>query len=73
MIQRDEILMPYLKVLSTFRDKVRSLAISKDADALKEILDVCDKIRDVDLVPLGVALDDQDSMYSIRSYMSNRS
>ena len=54
--------MPYLKVLSSFRDNVRRLAISKDPDALKEILSVCDKIRDVDLVPLGVALDDQDSM-----------
>jgi cysteinyl-tRNA synthetase len=52
--------MPYLRVLSSFRDGIRQLAISKGDSAAKEILALCDKLRDSDLVPLGVALDDQE-------------
>ncbi|KAJ3563550.1 hypothetical protein NP233_g8870 [Leucocoprinus birnbaumii] len=59
-INREEVLMPYLRVLSSFRDGVRQLAIGKGDTALKDILAMCDKLRDVELVPLGVALDDQD-------------
>lgn len=58
--QREEVVMPYLRVLSSFRDGVRQLAISKGDGATKEILALCDKLRDIDLVPLGVALDDQE-------------
>jgi len=58
--QREEVVMPYLRVLSSFRDGVRQLAISKGDGAAKEILALCDKVRDADLVPLGVALDDQE-------------
>lgn len=53
-------LMPYLRALSTFRDGVRKIAIEKNETALKDILTLCDKLRDEDLVPLGVALDDQE-------------
>lgn len=53
--------MPYLTALSSFRDEVRRLAIAKAQS--KEILALCDKLRDVDLVPLGVALDDQEGTY----------
>lgn len=52
--------MPYLRVMSSFRDSVRRLAIAQGDNALKEILALSDRLRDVDLVPLGVALDDQD-------------
>ena len=52
--------MPYLRTLSSFRDGVRKLAIAKGDNALKDILTLSDKLRDVDLVPLGVALDDQE-------------
>ena len=52
--------MPYLRALSSFRDSVRKAAIGKDEMALKDILALCDKLRDEDLVPLGVALDDQE-------------
>jgi len=55
-----EKLMPYLRVLSSFRDGVRRLAIDKGESALKNILELSDKLRDEDLVPLGVALDDQE-------------
>jgi cysteinyl-tRNA synthetase len=50
--------MPYLRTLSGFRDSVRQLAIS--GASANDILALCDKLRDVDLIPLGVALDDQD-------------
>ncbi|EIN11529.1 hypothetical protein PUNSTDRAFT_131692 [Punctularia strigosozonata HHB-11173 SS5] len=59
-VNREEILMPYLRTLSSFRDSVRQVAIANRENALKEILTLCDKLRDNDLVPLGVALDDQD-------------
>ncbi len=55
--------MPYLRTLSSFRDGVRQLAMKKGDNALKDILALCDKLRDVDLVPLGVALDDQEGWY----------
>ena len=57
-LQREEVLMPYIRALSTFRDGVRKVAIAKGETALKDILALCDKLRDVDLVPLGVPLDD---------------
>ncbi len=59
-LKREDILLPYLRTLSSFRDNVRKLAIVKGDAALKDILALCDKLRDVDLVPLGVALDDQE-------------
>jgi len=59
-LNREEVVMPYLRVLSSFRDGVRQLAISKGDGAAKEVLALCDKLRDSDLVPLGVALDDQE-------------
>jgi cysteinyl-tRNA synthetase len=59
-LQREEVVMPYLRVLSSFRDGVRRLAISKGDGAAKETLALCDKVRDSDLMPLGVALDDQE-------------
>ena len=60
--KREELLLPYLRVLSSFRDGVRQLAIAKGDDSLKEILKLCDRFRDEDLVPLGVALDDQEGI-----------
>lgn len=55
-------MLPYLRVLSSFRDGVRQLAIAKQEDSLKEILKLCDRLRDEDLVLLGVALDDQEGI-----------
>jgi len=58
-VNREEMLIPYLQTLSSFRDSVRKIAIAKGDTALKDILALCDSLRDNDLVPLGVALDDQ--------------
>ena len=58
-------MIPYLRTLSSFRDGVRQLAMAKGDAALKDILALCDKLRDSDLVPLGVALDDQEGAFGI--------
>jgi len=55
---KETILLPYLEALSTFRDNIRQLAIAKASP--QEILTLCDKLRDQDLIPLGIGLDDQD-------------
>jgi len=57
-VQREAILMPYLRALSSFRDQVRQLAMSGAPSS--EILALTDRLRDVEMVDLGVALDDQD-------------
>lgn len=57
---QDEVLMRYLRVLSAFRDEVRSKAIEKAP--LTDFLKLSDRLRDEDLIPLGVALDDQEGM-----------
>ncbi|TIA92674.1 hypothetical protein E3P99_00529 [Wallemia hederae] len=57
----EEVVMPYVKVLSNLRDRVRQISIEGKEDGLKEILKLCDKIRDEECVDLGVALDDQNS------------
>ena len=46
----------YVAALSGFRDEIRKLAIGGAGN--KEVLALCDRFRDVDLVNLGVQLDD---------------
>jgi len=58
-IDREKLLMPYLDVLSNFRDTIRQMSLDKSTTP-KDILKACDVLRDDALVPLGVALDDQD-------------
>ncbi|WFD23655.1 cysteine--tRNA ligase [Malassezia equina] len=57
-VNRDDIAAPFVRVLSSFRDRVRQLARS-NAPA-KELLQLADTLRDMDLVELGVALEDQE-------------
>ncbi|GAA5960637.1 hypothetical protein JCM3765_005884 [Sporobolomyces pararoseus] len=57
-IDREATLMPYLRALSSFRDQVRQLAMSGAPSS--EILALTDRLRDIEMVDLGVALDDQD-------------
>ncbi|CAG8532574.1 10507_t:CDS:10, partial [Ambispora leptoticha] len=54
----EDIVMPYLRVLSSFRDNVRELARQERAHS--EFLNLSDKLRDTDLVELGVSLDDRE-------------
>lgn len=61
---REAVLMPYLRALSTFRDGVRELAMRPDAK-VSEILALCDQLRDQQMVDLGVALDDQEDGHAL--------
>ncbi|KAG0365325.1 tRNA synthetases class I (C) catalytic domain-containing protein [Gamsiella multidivaricata] len=54
----EDIAMPYLQVLSTFRDTVRSYA--REGRSVQEMLALSDKLRDEDLERLGVSLDDRE-------------
>ncbi|CAG8627195.1 21120_t:CDS:10, partial [Racocetra persica] len=58
VINREEAVLPYLRVLSSFRDNVRELARQQKGHG--EFLALSDKLRDIDLVNLGVSLDDQE-------------
>ncbi|KAI8075340.1 cysteinyl-tRNA synthetase [Gilbertella persicaria] len=54
----EEVLMPYLRALSSFRDQVRIGARQKVEHT--EFLRLCDSLRDNQMVDLGVSLDDQE-------------
>jgi cysteinyl-tRNA synthetase len=57
----EETAMPYVRVLSKYRDQVKKLSISNPNDSIsKELLSISDTVRD-DLVPLGVSLEDRNS------------
>lgn len=51
-------LEPNRRVWESFRDGVKGLA--QRGEPAKAVLALCDKVRDQDLVELGIALDDQD-------------
>lgn len=57
--QSEELLMPYLNILSEFRDKVRTEARKVKAEG---ILQECDKLRDDILPNVGVRLEDVEGM-----------
>jgi cysteinyl-tRNA synthetase len=50
--------MPYLRTLSIFRDEIRRMALTGATG--KDFLELCDRLRDNELVDLGVALDDSE-------------
>ncbi|PWN98315.1 hypothetical protein FA09DRAFT_308177 [Tilletiopsis washingtonensis] len=56
---REEVVMPYLKALSNFRDAVRALA--REGAPHTELLKLADRLRDIDMVDLGVAMEDNES------------
>ncbi|KAJ9271608.1 hypothetical protein DTO212C5_2400 [Paecilomyces variotii] len=51
---------PYARALSDFHRKVLSLKPEESSNISKEILDICDYVRDVDLFNLGIYLEDRD-------------
>lgn len=56
---REETALPFVQVASALRDAVRALAIKDSSVPSAELLNLCDKVRDVDLFELGVAIDDR--------------
>lgn len=58
----EETALPYIRLLSSFRDRVRAIGIADPKSAAsKELLALCDRLRDIELADLGVSLDDRDS------------
>lgn len=55
-VDRESVLIPYLEALSNFRSSVRQLARSNAPHS--DLLKLADRLRDEDLVDLGVALED---------------
>jgi cysteinyl-tRNA synthetase len=53
---REDMCMPFVSVLSKFRDVVRADGIKQGN---KLLLEKCDNVRDNELLPLGVVLDDR--------------
>lgn len=64
----EDIAMPYVKCLSTFRDQVRSMAISKAQP--QEYLKLTDNIRDQDLLNLNISLDDRNGQHALIKFLS---
>ncbi|TEB06334.1 cysteinyl-tRNA synthetase, partial [Coprinellus micaceus] len=52
-------LPPYLQALSSFRDDIRKIARDKSPSMGRDILTLCDRMRDTVLPPMGVQLADQ--------------
>ncbi|KAL4883034.1 tRNA synthetases class I (C) catalytic domain-containing protein [Aspergillus karnatakaensis] len=57
-----EATQPYATLVTNFRTKVSSLG---SANLEKEILSLCDRVRDVDLFDLGVYLEDRENLPAI--------
>ncbi|KAI0978786.1 hypothetical protein GJ496_000095 [Pomphorhynchus laevis] len=57
--------LPYVKALVDFRDTVRTISLKHKIPA---ILNECDKIRDKQLIDLGVKLEDRDGRTVIKIY-----
>ncbi|KAI9294736.1 cysteinyl-tRNA synthetase [Neoconidiobolus thromboides FSU 785] len=64
-------IMPYLQVLSKFRDNIRSLA--RENSDNKQILKVCDNLRDHELAELGVLLDDREDGKALVKFVDKES
>ncbi|KAE8267538.1 hypothetical protein A4X09_0g4803 [Tilletia walkeri] len=78
-VDREALLAPYLRVLSSFRDSVRSLARSAASAPVEpnskpkypsELLALADRLRDFDMAELGVSLEDQDDGKALVKFVS---
>eukprot|EP00127_Corallochytrium_limacisporum_P007373 Clim_evm10s249 gene=Clim_evmTU10s249 len=54
----EDIAMPYLEALAQFRDRVRAMV--REGAGAKDLLQLCDELRDDVLPELGVRLEDRD-------------
>ena len=55
---REQVLSPFLDLITKFRDDIRKLA--QDGASKQDILAACDAVRDVSLPELGVKVDDRE-------------
>ncbi len=56
-LSKDEVARPYVEVFSNFRNAVRAAA--KENKSAGDLLKICDKFRDEDMVELGVKIADE--------------
>jgi len=63
VVDREELLMPYLESMANFREEVRKIA---KVERSGKILTECDKLRDDVLPELGVRLEDKESYTVIK-------
>lgn len=68
-ISKEDVAMPYVKVLSQFRDSVRELAIAKKQPA--EFLALSDTLR-ADLINLGISLDDRPNGGALVKFLNEK-
>ncbi|SCU95556.1 LAMI_0F02872g1_1 [Lachancea mirantina] len=66
---KEDIVLPYVKCLSYFRDQVRELAIDQKPHG--ELLTLTDRIRDQDLLNLNVAIDDRNGQASLVKFLTD--
>ncbi|QSL64961.1 hypothetical protein MERGE_002265 [Pneumocystis wakefieldiae] len=69
----NETIMPYVKVLSSFRDDIRNLLIisksKSNIELSKDLLKLCDRLRDVDLTELGIQLEDRENRSALIKFV----
>ncbi|KAJ1676803.1 cysteinyl-tRNA synthetase, partial [Spiromyces aspiralis] len=68
---KEDSILPYLRVLSNFRDQVRRAAISGECDK-RTLLDLCDTVRNELLPPLDVMLDDQEDGTALIKFIDSK-
>ncbi|XP_040890540.1 cysteine--tRNA ligase, cytoplasmic isoform X2 [Toxotes jaculatrix] len=61
-VDLENTVMPYLRVLSDFRESVRQIAREKE---VTELLQLCDVVRDDTLPELGVRLEDHEGLTTV--------
>ncbi|ODV88676.1 hypothetical protein CANCADRAFT_57811 [Tortispora caseinolytica NRRL Y-17796] len=65
---KEEVVLPYVKALSSFRDSIRSIAMNDGST--KDILKLCDEMRDITLPKLGIGLDDRKDAAALIKFLS---
>ncbi|XP_061622197.1 cysteine--tRNA ligase, cytoplasmic isoform X2 [Phyllopteryx taeniolatus] len=61
-VDLESTVMPYLSVLSEFREQVRKIARQQE---VQELLVLCDDVRDITLPELGVRLEDHEGLPTV--------
>ena len=57
---REATILPYVRLISQFRDQAKYLAISDSSSSIsRELLNLTDTLRDTHLLPLGILLEDR--------------
>lgn len=67
--QTEDVVLPYVKCLSRFRDEVRKLAIEKSES--QTYLKLTDRLRDEELLELNVLLDDRNDQGALVKLISD--